>query len=152
MKISTPHFCTIWRKGAPGLDGIPTLGAPEEFKSHWTDRQQKFQEHAGDERISTSIIYVQDPDLVNIGDHVARGSRNEMIRRNLTTPELTTIAGSLNLTLAELVSALLLVDAIPGLNYAGIMKKDWLSVRIVRAKNDQGSVNGKDRLIKLYCQ
>lgn len=152
MRIVTPHICTLWAKGEPDKSAKSTFAEPVEFQCRWEDRQQKFQEHTGDERISTAIIYHHESDLIKIGDIAAKGNRNYLISRALTVAEKTNLAASLGLTVDQLSELLLLPDPIPGVNYGALLKPTILAARVIRAKNETTSINGQDNLVKLYCQ
>ena len=152
MKISTPITATLWVKGALDESGKPSYNAPVEFPCRWEDRQQKFQEHTGNERISTAIIYHHDSDLIGIGDIAAKGNMNYLLSRNLTAAQKTTLAGSLGMTVEQFSAALLLPEPILGLDYGANLKPTILAARTIRAKNETVSINGQDNLVKLYCQ
>jgi hypothetical protein len=87
MKLAANQICTLWKKQSLDIEGNPVFSEPSEFVCRWEERAQRFQENSGDERISTSIIYLQDFFLLSIGDYVAEGSRNSIVSSTLTSVE-----------------------------------------------------------------
>lgn len=152
MRISTTQLCTLWKSTGNDIEGNPVFSEPEEFLCRWEDRAQKFQEHAGDERISTAVIYTQEHDLISIGDFAAEGGLNEVLLSTILPSQMASISADLAITEGELQALLELVPVVPGINYSEEIDRSRISIRHVRAKNKQPSVNGQESLTKIYCQ
>jgi len=152
MKIAANQVCTLWTSDSKDKEGSQVFAAPVEFLCRWEDRAQKFQEIAGDERISTTIIYTQDYNLISIGDFVTEGSRNSFLLLNASVAKKQQIATDLSITLAALNVALAADAEIAGLNYLLAIDRTHPLIREVRAKNREKSVNATEQLVKIYCQ
>jgi len=161
MRVPKNQVCTLWKKLSKDKEGKSVFAAPVEFMCRFEERNQKFQEQSGDERISTSVIYTDDPDTLNIGDWVARGSIARLAFPDLTASQMLEVGSLLGVNnppaeiavvAADLITAIEQWDEIAGSTNITALNKYNIVFREIRAKNVQPSIGNTEQLIKLYCQ
>lgn len=69
---------TVWKKGALDMYGQPIWAAPAYIMVRWEEGERRYITKDGTEARGRNIIYFDGEDVLEIGDHIIRGTSLEL--------------------------------------------------------------------------